>query len=127
VGISLFGSSSSYDKQKCNNCTCQCFTPEPIIELPKDGNPDPSNFIINNKVEFGKYLVIYIKYPDCNNYEGNKILVYEDVHIEQLLRQRHIDPHFSENKKYYSPIARFEPTMKGWGLATEWAFNQSKR
>ena len=37
--------------------------------------------------------------------------------IEKLKAQKVIDPHFSESKKYYSPIARFEPTMRGWGMA----------
>jgi len=60
-----------------------------------------------------------INYPDCNNYEGNKILVFEGIKYIKLYEQGSIDPHFSDNKKFHSPIARFEPTDKGWSMAVE--------
>ena len=44
-------------------------------------------------------------------------MVYENCSIDKLLKQKLIDPHFSENKKMFSPVARFEPTTKGWELA----------
>jgi len=59
------------------------------------------------------YIVIYVHYPDCKNYEGFKIMVYKS-NLTSLIKQGHLDPHFSDNKKYLSPIARFEPTPEGW-------------
>jgi hypothetical protein len=35
----------------------------------------------------------------------------------QLLAQGSLDPHFSENKEYLSPVARFAPTSEGWSMA----------
>ena len=35
----------------------------------------------------------------------------------KLKGQKSIDPHFSENKKFFSPIARFEPTLEGEEMA----------
>jgi len=80
-------------------------------------NPDPSNYKILREKSIGKYLLIVVNYPDCKNYEGNKILLYENVTMQQLTKQKLVDPHFSDNAKFYSPIARFEPTEKGWKMA----------
>ena len=98
MGINLFGSSSSYD-------SC------------KPPNPDPYNFRIKADYEMGDWLVLLVTYPDCNNYEGSKVLVFEGVTKKQLEKRGKIDPHFSENEKKYSPIARFVPTPDGWAMA----------
>jgi hypothetical protein len=86
------------------------------IKVPTS-NPDPSNYKIIRYLEDINYLIVMVQYPDCTNYEGKKILVYKNCTIKNLLKQKSIDPHFSENKEYYSPFARFEPTEKGWKLA----------
>lgn len=65
----------------------------------------------------GKFLLLEIQYPDCTNYEGRKILVFEDTALIELTRQGSIDPHFSNNPRFKSPMARFEPTAKGWNNA----------
>ena len=84
----------------------------------RSGNPDPYNWIKVRHQECGSdNLVVWLRYPDCHNYEGNKILVYLDTTWEQLKAQRTIDPHFSSNKRFLSPFARFEPTEKGWDIA----------
>ena len=82
-------------------------------------NPNPTNFTIKKYEYDGAFLAIYINYPDCINFEGNKILVFSGASIEDLRKQKIIDPHFSDNKKYHSPIARFEPTHAGWVMALE--------
>jgi hypothetical protein len=105
MGIRLF-SRDSYDDSSYNT--------KSVSNLP---NPDPKNYIIKRYIQIDKYLLIEINYPDCTNYEGNKILLYENITLNQLKSQKLIDPHFSENKNYVSPIARFEPTDKGWELA----------
>jgi hypothetical protein len=77
-------------------------------------NPDPSNYTIKRYVEDFGGLVIEINYTDCNNYEGNKILVYRNINALVLEKQGLIDPHFCENPDFISPFARFEPTEDGW-------------
>lgn len=98
-------SKSSYDR-------IQYIDREVTVHAP---NPNPSNFEILQK-GFSKsgYLILKVHYPDCTNYEGIKILVYKN---DKILTQETIDPHFSENEKFESPIARFEPTEFGWELA----------
>jgi hypothetical protein len=58
-----------------------------------------------------------MKYLDCTNYEGIKILLFTDTTLSQLHKQKVIDPHFSDNKTIKSPFARFEPTPFGWSTA----------
>jgi hypothetical protein len=65
----------------------------------------------------GRYLLVQVRYPDCTNYEGNKILLYENCTVNQLVAQGSLDPHFSENTDYHTPVARFAPTNEWWGRA----------
>lgn len=89
------------------------------IKKPKlqDCNPNPNRYNIRKSLVIGKYLIIRIEYPDCKNFEGEKILVYHNIDLKDLLAQKAIDPHFSESTKFYSPIARFIPTSVGWEMA----------
>jgi hypothetical protein len=111
MGIKLF-SSSVYDGG--------------VVSIPP-ANPDPANWQILESRKIANMLIIRIKYPDCTNYEGEKLLVYEGVALEELKAQLVIDPHFSANKKFHSPVARFEPTGRGWRMAcafvNTWSFN----
>lgn len=111
MGLNFLGSGSSYDEPSVVTRVV-----EKVVNkfLP---NPDPGNYEIVKAAEKGGYLIVLINYKDCTNYEGDKILVYKGVSFQDLLDQKKIDPHFSENKDYYSPIARFVPTDEGWELA----------
>lgn len=103
MGIRLFGSN------------CSCNTKYEVIEkvLP---NPNPKNYSIIESKQIKNFLILKLKYHDCENYEGIKILVFEDMTFTLLeLSGNGIDPHFCENCK--SPIARFEPTKRGWQMA----------
>ena len=79
--------------------------------------PNPHIFSIFGHWQFGKYLVVKIRYNNCTNYEGTKILLFEGVTIDQLGEWKHIDPHFSDSTKFKSPIARFVPTIQGIDMA----------
>jgi len=85
---------------------------------PREFNPvpDAKNFIIGGSVEYKGHLLVEIKYPDCINYEGNKILLYMNTTLKELKKQKYLDPHFSDKLGYLSPIARFVPTPYGWKL-----------
>lgn len=93
-------------------------TPQPFtITKPTAPEPKPDNWKIVEASEVEGFLILTINYPDCKNYEGNKILVFEDLTLVQLVNQRLIDPHFFEDSKFKSPIARFEPTKRGREMA----------
>jgi len=89
-------------------------------------NHRSSGCIGMNSLYHGKYLVLNIQYSGCTNYEGKKILVFKDVNVEQLEKQGSIDPHFGETKNYHWPIARFEPTDKGWSMAKDFVEMMAK-
>lgn len=111
MGLGPFGfrgSSSSFDEP----CSRQHFDPNPA-------NPNPSDYKIVYSVEGYGHLAIEIKYNGCTNYEGKKLLVFKNTTLSNLQIRNNckIDPHFSDNKNWISPIARFEPTREGWELA----------
>jgi hypothetical protein len=107
MGINIMGSSASYDKKPASY-------PNTSTPLP---NPNPDNYEVLKTFQMGTYLIVELRYPDCTNYEGKKIMVYEKTTIKQLLDQGKIDPHFSNHPYFRSPVARFEPSMKGWDMA----------
>ncbi len=83
------------------------------VKLP---NPDPRNWSIIKTKRVGKNLVVLVRYPDCTNYEGKKVLLFRRMTREELREVAELDPHFSkENLKL---VARFAPTLRGWDLAT---------
>ncbi len=99
MGVSVFG--SSY-KSSWN-------TPS--------GNPNPHNFYIYDHYELDDCVALKMRYPDCNNYEGNKIVVYCGWSLDVLKNMASLDPHFSADRSMPSPFARFEPTDRGWEYA----------
>lgn len=118
MGLRLFGRSySSYetDRSYKPNKLGNVFRPDP--------NPDPSNFKVLRFEHVDHHLVVEILYPNCTTYEGRKILVYRNCTLENLLSQKTIDPHFSNNPKFYSPFMRIEPTEYGWQMALKFTKN----
>lgn len=87
-----------------------------IEKLP---NPDPNNYKILRSLSGVNWLLLEVQYPDCTNYEGKKILLFRNTTLEKIKAQKTLDPHFSNNKNYISPFARFEPTKEGWKIAVQ--------
>jgi len=120
MGLRMFlRSASSYDSGKYKSVGAPRnagSNDHEIINNLMRPNPDPSNYRIKRSRSLRGNLLIEIRYPDCTNYEGNKILLYRRTTLKQLKKQKHIDPHFARNKKFKSPVARFEPTKRGWAM-----------
>ena len=102
MGVSCMGLSSSTFDYMCGK--------------ENDKNPDPYVYIIESEYVTDNGCVLFIHYPNCTNYEGRKILVF-DAQFDVIKKQIAIDPHFSNNKEFISPIARFVPTIEGWDMA----------
>lgn len=93
--------------------------------------PNPQRFKLIRERQFAGcaggddlMLVVEVLYPDATNFEGRKIMVYENVRsFADLLRRtgNRLDPHFSQVSM--APIARFKPTERGWALACWFAEN----
>lgn len=126
MGVSCMNiSSSCYDKKydsqevmnnRINNMNRELTELKEKINESNNKNPNPFNFKITDFIEYNGFLVVYINYPNCTNYEGDKILLYRGISIKDLLNQGSVDPHFSNNKDFYSPVARFEPSEEGMRL-----------
>lgn len=108
MGLKLFSASRIDDYI---NCALQEEAKKKLL----DGDPNPYEFEILKSQQIGKYTIVEILYPNCKNYEGKKILVYQDSSIQKICSINKIDPHFLENQ--LSPIARFLPTKEGWEMA----------
>jgi hypothetical protein len=86
-------------------------------------NPRADKYIIEKSIQVDSNLVLFIKYLNCTNYEGNKILVYKNTDIQTLLKVNNglLDPHFSNNDNFINPFARFVPTQEGLEKSIELA------
>lgn len=76
--------------------------------LPTD--PDPATFTIKRLIQVGTFVVGHVQYPNATNFEGNKVLVWENATVDDISQLEVIDPHFLENN---SIIARFRPDANG--------------
>lgn len=92
---------------------------------PVTNNPDPFNWRVEQFAydDNNRWLVLLVRYPGCTNFEGRKILVFREVTMKQLVDQGPLDPHFTDDPKVLAPVARFEPTERGWA----WAMNFVKQ
>ena len=108
MGASVFRRSSQ--------CSCSKYSTDIVVEHEKSlPNPNPSNFEIIRLESYDGWLVVEILYPNCTNYEGRKLMVFNCTK-EDLYNMRTIDSHFCDNS-HMSPFARFEPTERGWAAA----------
>ena len=89
------------------NCSVNIKAPAP--------NPDPSRWVLIEKLQYTNAYVLKVKYKDCTNFEGIKIMVYKG----QYRHKEYLDPHFQELTK--GPIARFEPSREGYEMAIKLA------
>lgn len=76
-------------------------------------DPNPTNFMIRKYNEQYGNIAILVNYPNCKNYEGEKIIVFKNTTWEQVKNLKELDPHFTEENTI-KPFARFEPTTEGW-------------
>ena len=78
-------------------------------------DPSPERWTLIMCLEFDNAHVLVVKYDDCTNFEGLKIMVYRGNYIYRL----YLDPHFADDEA--SPIARFKPTLEGLADAVSYA------
>ncbi len=88
-------------------------------------NPNPAHFEVLEAEQVGRHVVAKIRYPDCINFEGEKICLYLATTMDALARAKRLDPHFTDEVKLgsLSPFARFKPTKDGWNIAVKVAEN----
>lgn len=75
-------------------------------------NPDPNDFKILSLDEVEGHSIVIVKYHDCINYKGIKLLFFKNTSNAIIKDLDTLNPHFLEEKGVF-PFARFEPTEDG--------------
>ncbi len=80
---------------------------------------DPTEFVVAHTEQIDGHVVAMIVYLSVQNYEGKKVMVFANTTAKQLSCCRLLDPHFVTDAPIGAliPVARFEPTQRGWKLA----------
>lgn len=108
MGLRLLGNSGSYDGDSSSR---------------HPADPNPALFSIKELKQIGEFVLAVVNYPNCTEYEGDKILIYDDVSMGTIARQEVLDPHFIMPRrgvvKGVYPIARFVADARGRYLAEE--------
>jgi hypothetical protein len=114
MGMPQFSSRSETPNKHKKSSTPQ--SPIPQSSIPQSSNPHPRHYRVFKSAEVGEYVVVWVIYANCTNYEGKKILVFRNYPTfwEDIVMNG-MDPHFFRER--YSPIARFVPTDYGWSMA----------
>jgi hypothetical protein len=86
------------------------------VTAPRPPEPDPARWEILETRDLNGWCIVLAHYPGCTTYEGRKLLVYS-YRSSEVRAQTLLDPHFLQKPGQLSPIARFEPTERGWQLA----------
>jgi hypothetical protein len=79
-------------------------------------NPDPKRWQILNIYQYNNAYVLKVRYLDCTNFEGIKIMVYKGLFESSPAE---LDPHFTPDDT--SPVARYKPDAEGLELARDLA------
>lgn len=78
--------------------------------LPLSPNPDPKRFVVQDHIERGGHLLVWVKYEGCTTFKGQKVLLFQDTTLKELQSWTEIDPHFVPDSRL---LARFHPSH-GW-------------
>ncbi len=121
MGMRLFGGGSSAGRTGSSSIRVGSSGRGGTGLLP--GDPNPERFEIVSIEAFGadqRVSLAVIRWPDAKNYDGTKVAVYRAT-PEQLRTAKRLDPHFQEGRGPLVPVARFEPTPEGVGMARYFA------
>jgi hypothetical protein len=78
-------------------------------------NPQANRWELLKHHQFKGFYVLKVKYLDCTNFEGVKIMIYKGKFDPKYKGE--LDPHFSES--WNSPVVRVKPSLGGWMLALQ--------
>jgi hypothetical protein len=78
-------------------------------------NPNPGKWVLLNYRQYPNGYALKVRYLDCTNFEGVKVMVFKG----KFRFQEYLDPHFQDSDE--SPVARFRPDDWGWDMAIKLA------
>ena len=100
-----------YDRPLSKGAQCTVQRVDREVQAPAP-NPDPARWRLLRKHQYPHAYVLIVRYLDCTNFEGLKVMVYLGRYLK---RPERLDPHFAKTDD--SPIARFKPDAQGIALA----------
>ena len=85
----------------------------------KDTDPNPKLFrmVIHKCKQIGENSLLFINYPNCTTFDGNKIILIKTSCFMQM-EHGTIDPHFFNDRP--SPFARFKADDEGYKMAVDY-------
>lgn len=122
--------SRAYEDAEYNRKKTQAEYEKQINELRAQipASPDSKNYSVEEVEQVGDHVVLKVKYPNCAKctYEGNKVMVFLNVTLKDVVKWRRIDPHFRAPTQKLaseapSPSARFPGNNDGWKDALAYA------
>ncbi len=75
------------------------------------------NFSVRKVAICGEWNVLDVEYPDAPD-DHNVIVIHQDD-FQAAAHVRRLNLHYSDSRP--CPIARFEPTKRGWDMAVAFA------
>jgi hypothetical protein len=84
--------------------------------------PNSANYKIERAEVYNNNTVVQVRYPDCPDFNGKKILVFRGYQMVVLMNTNRLDPQFSLTSNL---IAQFLPTDDGWAMAVSFALAYS--
>ncbi len=97
----------------CRTCSTNSERRSDGVPVAVPPNPSPSRWTYLDHVQYTEAYALKVRYHDCTNYEGVKVMVYRGQWRDKM--RTYLDPHFAETDD--APIARFRPDATGWKLA----------
>jgi hypothetical protein len=84
--------------------------------------PDPWKFSIVSIEQVGGMSIVIAHYPDAKNFNGIKVLVFENTSPDEIRERVSLEPHFLDDSTANKGlVARFRPTEHGMWLARTFA------
>jgi hypothetical protein len=96
-----------------NHFSCG-YTDDNSNNVPQPPNPNPHEFTIKSIFEINGHCLLYVNYPACTTYSGNKLILFKNTKITDLPKDV-LDPHFLKSQP--NLFARFAPTEEGFKAA----------
>ena len=117
MGIRLFGSGRNNTYSKSSGRRIFSGSSNDYSYL-QPLEPHPEVFKVIELIEGSRFLYVFLNYPHCTNFEGDKVLIMKNTRAIDILHAKVIDPHFYEDNNI---VARFKPDEEGKRLAKQLA------
>jgi len=114
MGIGPFGNSTSFYEEKCCHERQISQLRDEVTNLKAKmlKNPNPANFERIKLETFRHYFIAEIRYPNCNKYNGHKLMVFS-IKMTNLNPKRYLTYYKNNQRFFCSGDSRRKYTYQG--------------